>query len=268
MLDGRFRLDRVASTGGMGTVFEGRDLASDRSVAIKVAPAHDEVRNARLVREAEALAALEHPNIVHAYHTGRTPAGAVYLAMAWIDGCDLQHRLLDGALSIAETLALGRCIASALGASHAAGILHRDVKPSNVVLRGGRPECAVLVDFGLAHLPALTSMTEVGAVLGTMGYMAPEQVLGYRDLDARVDVFALGCVLFHALTNESPFVSTNALAAVASVLFDAPRRLADVRPDVPPALDALVAEMLARDPAQRPADGAAVLERLRALHAD
>jgi len=264
-LGDRFRLIRSVTTGGMGTIYEAHDLATGERVAVKIAPGHDEVRNARLEREAHALAALDDPRIVPFLQLGRTPGGATYMAIPWIEGHDLQRHLERGPMSLADALAVGERVAGALGAAHAKGILHRDVKPSNVVLREGRPDRAVLIDFGLASMPEVNTLTEAGSVLGTMGYIAPEQVLGYRDLDARIDVFSLGCVLFLCLTGKPPFSMANTMAAIASVLFESPARLRSLQPEAPEALDALLCEMMARAPADRPADGAAVLARLQSL---
>ena len=265
-LDHRFRLIRSVTTGGMGTIYEATDLTTGQRVAVKIAPGHDEVRNARLEREAQALAALDDEHIVAFLQLGRTPGGATYMVIPWIEGHDLQQHLEGGVMSLEDTLAVGERVAAALAASHAKGILHRDVKPSNIVLREGRPERAVLIDFGLASMPELNTLTEAGSVLGTMGFIAPEQVLGYRDLDARIDVFSLGCVLFQCLTGAAPFSMANTLAAIASVLFETPTRLRALRPELPQALDDLLFAMMARAPADRPSDGADALARLRALH--
>jgi DNA-binding response OmpR family regulator len=262
-LDGRFRLDRRASAGGMGTIYEGTDLTDNARVAVKIAPCQDETRSARLLREADALAALHDPTIVPFRHRGRTAEGAIYLVMDWLEGRDLHQRLAESLLSLHDTLSVGRRAATALASAHRVGIVHRDVKPSNIFLRDDRPERAVLIDFGLASMPDATPLTQAGMVLGTLGYIAPEQVLRHDASDARTDVFSLGCVLFQCLTGKVPFAAPNTLAAIASVLLDDIPHVRGLAPHMLESLDALLFEMMARDPARRPADGAAVLHRLR-----
>lgn len=261
-LDQRYRLVRRVAAGGMGTVYEGTDLNNGERVAVKVASVRDEGCGARLEREAQALAALADPRIVAFHHHGRTVEGSIYLVMEWLVGTDLQHRLAEGPLSPAETLALGRRIAGGLGAAHRLGILHRDVKPSNVFLRDGDPARAVLIDFGIAYIPDATPLTHTGTLLGSLGYLAPEQVFRNEAVDPRADVFSLGCVLFHALTGRGPFAATNTMAALASVLLDSPARVETLRPEAPLALCDLIHEMIDRAPDHRPDDGDAVLARL------
>ncbi len=264
-LDGRFRLDRRASAGGMGTIFQGTDLTDNTRVAVKIATRQDETRGARLMREADALAALHDPTIVPFRHRGRTADGALYLVMDWLEGRDLHQRLAAGLLSLNDTLTVGGRAATALASAHRLGIVHRDVKPSNIFLRDDRPERAVLIDFGLASMPHAAPLTQAGMVLGTLGYIAPEQVLRHDASDARTDVFSLGCVLFQCLTGKVPFAAPNTLAALASVLLDETPRLRALAPQMPASLDALLCEMMTRDPGRRPHDGAAVVSRLREI---
>ena len=261
------RVVRRAARGGMGTVYEGVDLSDGSRVAVKAAPFHDEMREARLLRESEALAALDIPEIVALHRTIVTADRTLFIIMDWLDGEDLGVRLSRGTLDVREVFAMGCCVATALGAAHAVGILHRDVKPSNIFLRDGRADRAVLIDFGLARIPEAVPLTVLGGIIGTPGFLAPEQLLGSAEITARVDVFALGCTLFEALTGRAPFAGDNAMAALANVLLRVAPLASSQRPDIPPALDALVAEMLARDPLQRPLDGTAVVERLRAIGA-
>lgn len=261
-LDQRFRLLRRVAAGGMGTIFEGTDLTNGERVAVKVASVRDEGSGARLEREAQVLAALEDPRIVGFHHFGRTVEGSIYLVMEWLIGEDLQRRLRRGRLSPAEVLALGRRIAGGLGAAHAQGILHRDVKPSNIFLRDADPSRAVLIDFGIAYIPDAPPLTHTGTLLGSLGYLAPEQVFRNEAVDPRADVFSLGCVLFHALTGRGPFTTTNTMAALASVLLDTPPRVESLCPEAPLALCDLVHAMIERAPDQRPEDGNAVLARL------
>ncbi len=182
--------------------------------------------------------------------------------MEWLDGEDLASRLVRGALSVDDALSIGSRISTALGHAHALGIVHRDVKPSNVFLPDGCANRATLVDFGIARLLAPGyAKTQTGLVLGTIGYMAPEQARGDEDLDARVDVFSLGCVLYECLAGRPAFDGQHAVAVLAKILLEDPPRL---ERDLKPWLADLVFEMLAKDPRSRPHDGAAVSAVLKA----
>ncbi len=266
---GRFRVEGVAGSGGMGVVYRCHDTATTRTVALKVllldAPAH----LTRFTREAELLLAISHPAVVGYVAHGRTDEGQHYLAMEWLQGVDLCTRLeAEGALSIDGTLALGARVAGALGAAHAHGVVHRDLKPSNLLLPGGDLAQAKLLDFGVARQWQARGPTVAGAVLGTPSYMAPEQARGAADVDARADVFSLGCVLFECLTGQPPFVGDHPIAVLSKVLFDEAPRVSERRHDVPAALDELVARMLSKSPAERPADGAAVAAALAQITFD
>ncbi len=264
-LETHVRVLRCVAQGGMGSVYEGIDLATGSRVAVKTAHFHDDMGKARLVRESEALAALVTPEIVGLRGTVIAPDRTLFVVMDWLDGDDLYARLHRGTLGVEEVLAMGRCIATALAAAHSAGILHRDVKPTNIFLRDGRADRAVLIDFGLARMPEATPISVVGAILGTPGYLAPEQLLGGSDIDARVDVFALGCTLFEALTGRSPFAGATTMLVLANVLFQVAPLARSFRPEVPLALEGLLAEMVSNDPSLRPANGSVVLERLREI---
>lgn len=262
---GRFRLDRVLGVGGMATVYAATDLASGRTVAIKVALDEDGTKNARLSREAHVLEALDDPHIVPLVTYGRAGERLTFIAMEWIDGPSLATYLTWQRPALVDVLQISERIALALAAAHAHGILHRDVKPSNVVLRDAEPTRAMLLDFGLATLPSASPLTAEGALLGTLGYMSPEQILGRAQLDARTDLFSLGCVIYEMITGVTPFSTDSSIAAVSSVLFDVAPSLQLLAPEVPDALDALVSSMLARQPHDRPESAAAVADALRAL---
>jgi tetratricopeptide (TPR) repeat protein len=263
----RFEIDRHVGSGGMGVVYRALDRKTAGVAAVKLVRAGDAQVTARFEREARALAELAHPNIVQYIAHGETPDGSLYLAMEWLDGEDLATRLQVARLSIADTIALIEQAAAALGAAHARGIVHRDVKPSNLFLVEWRPERAKLLDFGVARLGDMTSLTRTGALIGTPQYMAPEQVTG-REIDARTDVFALGAVMFHALTGRPPFPARSLPELVAQLIApdEAPRAKALVR-DVPAALDELTARMLAKDPARRVANATAVAIALGEIRA-
>jgi serine/threonine protein kinase len=196
---------------------------------------------------------------------GVTSAGELFLAMEWIDGEVLKTRLQRGSLTVTEAVTLATRVAEALGAAHARGVVHRDLKPSNLILPGGRVDLVKLLDFGIAQRDGKTQLTQTGAMLGTPGYMAPEQARPSGQIDARADVFALGCVLFECLTGVAPFEGNTTAAILAKILFGTAPRVSELWPEVPESLDALVAQMLSKEPALRPGDGANLAAALAAL---
>lgn len=262
----RFEIVRLAGTGGMGAVYQATDRLGGHSVALKVLQAEGDTDAERFAREAKLLARLEHPAIVQYVDHGITATGARFMAMEWLEGEDLSQRFKSRGLSIDESLALIKRVAGALSAAHDQGIIHRDIKPSNLFLVAGEPSRVKVLDFGIAR-PTLASqaMTRTGALVGTLSYMSPEQARGDRALDSRLDVFALGTVLYECLTGEQAFAGTQAVGVLAKILFNEIPRVRDVRPDMPRTLDGLVARMMAKDPGQRPANGAAVIAALDAL---
>jgi eukaryotic-like serine/threonine-protein kinase len=261
----RFELLSLAGKGGMGEVWRAVDRQTGSAVALKLLRA-DVADAPRFLREARLLSGLVDPAIVGHVAHGTAASGELFLAMEWIEGADLADRLARGPLTPAESLAVTSRVARALATAHAAGIVHRDVKPNNVMLALGQPDAARLVDFGIArHAGAHNRLTHTGAIIGTPQYMAPEQARGLRDVDARVDVYALGCVLFECLTGSPPFIGETPVAVLARVLLEEPPRLWERWPGAPAALEALVARLLAKEPQQRPKDGAAVLALLENL---
>ncbi|WP_437486645.1 protein kinase [Sorangium sp. So ce1014] len=264
VIDGRFEVEALAGAGGMGTVYRARDRASGATVALKLLREADAQAAARFAHEARVLSGLEHPHIVRYVTHGTTPPGEPFLVMEWLAGETLSERLSRGALRLEEGLALARAVAEALGTAHARGIVHRDIKPSNLFLVEGSIEHVKVLDFGIARQHATaTRLTQTGSVLGTPGYMAPEQARGdLALLDARADVFSLGCVLFECLTGLPAFCGQHAMALLAKLLMEEPPRARELRPELPAALDDLVARMLAKEPAARPADGAAAARLL------
>jgi tRNA A-37 threonylcarbamoyl transferase component Bud32/tetratricopeptide (TPR) repeat protein len=263
---GRFEVEALADWGGMGAVYRARDRHTGAEVALKLLL--DESSEERFAREARVLADLRHPGIVQYVAHGKSDVGALYLAMEWLDGVDLRSRLSTGPLSLRESLALMGAVAEALTAAHARGIVHRDINPRNLFLVGGEPRSVRILDFGIARpMRATFGMTMPGMYLGTPGYMAPEQARGNEEVDARADVFALGCVLYECLTGRAAFVADNLMALLGKVLFEEAPRLR-ARGDFPAALDDLVAQMMAKDPARRPEDAAAVGAAIAELAAE
>ncbi len=250
----RFEIERSAGAGGMGAVYRARDLRDGGAVALKLLlRGGGEAEGLRFEREARLLALLEHPGIVRCVDHGRTAEGVPWLAMEWLDGEDLETRLLRGRLSVEETVTLGGRVAEALAAAHARGVVHRDVKPSNLFLPGGAIEGVKVIDFGIARASAERRATLSGVAVGTPSYMAPEQARGAHGVDLRADVFSLGCVLFECLAGRPPFEGQHAMAVLAKLLFEEVPPLRDLAPGVPPALAALVGRMLAKAPEDRPA---------------
>jgi tetratricopeptide (TPR) repeat protein len=267
LIGGRFELVSRTGTGGMGTVWRARDRLTQGDAAVKVLEALDPGLVARFVRESRVLSELRHPGVVRHLDHGVLPGGGRYLAMEWLHGEDLAARLHAGPLSVRDALTLGRAVAEAMGSAHARGVIHRDLKPSNIFLVQRSVEHVKVLDFGIAASARLATaaLTRTGVALGTPGYMPPEQARGERDIDARADVYGLGCVLYQAISGHAPFAAANLMAAlVKSVLEDTPH-LSAVFPEVPPEVDALVHRLMAKDPALRPTDGRAVVELIDAL---
>ena len=261
----RFELQELAGAGGMGQVFRALDRASGSVVAVKTLREDRSGDRARFDREARALAGLRHPGIVQYLAHGLTADAKPFLAMEWVEGEGLHRRLARGRLSIHQSVTLGTRIAEALAHAHARGIVHRDLKPGNIALFHDDPAQVKVLDFGLAWLGDESRLTQSGLLVGTPGYMSPEQARCATALDARTDVFALGCVLFECVTGARAFDGEHLMAVLAKLLFEEPPRMSRLRPDVPAALDRLVGGMLAKDPLARPADGASVAGALANL---
>jgi serine/threonine protein kinase len=260
-----FEILGEAGAGGMGYVYEAIDRDSGGRVALKViAKLPSPSDRARFNAEAEVLERLAHPAIVNYVRHGVTARGEPYLAMEWLVGESLSVRLQRGPLSLAETVMLGERIADALAHAHAAGIVHRDLKPSNIFLVDGKVEQAHLIDFGVAKV-ANQDLTQTGQMVGTPGYMAPEQVRGEKTVDRRADLFALGCVLYRALTGRAPFEGVEIMEILARLLLEQPPALEELVPDVPPRLVHLLGSMMAKDPARRLGDAKLASSELRAI---
>jgi YVTN family beta-propeller protein len=247
------RILGIAGRGGMGVVYRALQLDLDRPVALKlIAPqlAEDPDFRERFVRESRAAASIDHPNVIPIYYTGESDEGALYIAMRYVEGSDLRtlvraEQRLDPARAAYIVSQVGR----ALDAAHARGIVHRDVKPANVLL--GPNDHAYLTDFGLTkRVTSHTGSTRDGGWVGTLGYVAPEQIRGER-LDARADVYALGCVLYHSLAGVPPYQRESDEATLWAHLNDDPPTLHDRAPNVPASFDAVLARAMAKDPDDR-----------------
>lgn len=263
---GPYRLVDRLGHGAMAQVYRG--LAPDgREVAVKLLHPHltgDEGFLARFHREAEAAGRLDHPHIVKILDYGRE-GDLHYLVMELVDGPSLQAMLRDRThpLTPAEAVALIAPLADALDYAHRQGVIHRDVKPSNILLRGGRLDDPVLTDFGVARMVEATVATQAGALLGTPAYMAPEQGEG-KPGDERSDIYALGVILYELLTGQPPFQADSPYAVILRHIHTPPPPPRSLRPDLPPALEAVVLRALEKDPAARYPSAAAFAAALTA----
>lgn len=250
----------------MGTVCKAYDRATGEVVGLKVLRTRPGADVQRFRREAQLLSKLSHPAIVRHLTHGTSPKGSFYLVMEWLDGEDLATRLAREGLSVRDSIALVRRAAAALTVAHNQGIIHRDIKPGNLFLVDGEPRQVKVLDFGIAR-PTLATrgVTRTGAMVGTLGYIAPEQACGERELDSRVDVFSLGCVLFECLTGEAAFKGARAVAVLAKILFGETPHVREIRQDLPSRVDEAVAGLMAKDREARPRDAAVVVEILDRL---
>ncbi|HJR34475.1 MAG TPA: protein kinase [Gemmatimonadales bacterium] len=250
----RYRIQRELGQGGMATVYLAHDLRHDRKVALKVLrPELSAILGAnRFLAEIKTTANLQHPHILSLFDSGEAD-GLVYYVMPFVEGESLRDRLnREHQLPVDEAVRIAREVADALGYAHAAGIIHRDIKPENILLHGGH---AMVADFGIALAASRTEggsrMTETGMSLGTPFYMAPEQAMGEREITAKADIYALGCVLYEMLTAEPPFTGATPQAIVARVMTEEPRPLTLQRRTIPPHVEAAVMTALSKLPADR-----------------
>ncbi|MGB8349715.1 MAG: serine/threonine-protein kinase, partial [Gaiella sp.] len=263
-----YQVGALAGRGGMGEVYRALDLRLERPVALKLLSerlSDDEGFRDRLLRESRLAASLDHPNVVPIYEAGEAD-GRLFIAMRYVDGTDLKALLRrEGALAPERAVAIAAQIADALDAAHGKGLVHRDVKPSNILLdqQGGR-EHAYLADFGLTQSVSDAGPTD-GQLMGTVDYVAPEQIRG-EQVDGRADVYALGCLLFETLTGTLPFSGASDVAVVYAHLEQEPPRASERRPGIPPALDDVLARAMAKDLGDRqPSCRALVIETRTAL---
>ncbi len=267
-LAGQYRIERELGGGGMSQVFLAEETALGRRVVLKVLPPEmaEVLTPERFEREVRVAARLQHPHIVPLFTAG-SAAGLLYYTMPFVEGDSLRGRLArDGALPIAEAARLFRDVASALAGAHAHGVVHRDIKPDNILISQGH---GVVTDFGIAKAVSDAgqgaSITGTGMVIGTPAYMAPEQASADPRVDHRADLYALGAVAYEMLSGEPPFVGATAQAVIAAHVTRAPRTLTDLRESVPPPLAALVMRLLEKQPADRPQSAAEVVGALDAV---
>ena len=245
----RYRVLETIGRGGLGTVYKALDMRFNRVVAVKVLHhSSNAASKEQLGLEADALARLSHPNIVQVYEVGETQ-DLVYLVEDYIEGPTLSQLLVDGKpLDWVYTVELIRRVGTALAHAHHDGIIHRDVKPTNIIISNeGR---VLLLDFGLAISPGAPTLTRIGTVVGTSAYMSPEQVLG-KPVDARSDLFSLGVVFYELLTGRRPFSADSVSESIRNVIEKTPVRPRDIEQSVPNMIDEIVLKSLAKEPDQR-----------------
>ncbi len=262
-----YEVQRRLGSGGMGVVYRARDVRLERAVALKVlSPALSGSARAkhRFVAEAKAASALDHPNVAVVYEIGETRDGQLFIAMPCYAGETLAAKIARGPLSLLEALDYAQQTAAGLDAAHRKEIVHRDVKPANlIVTEEGRLK---ILDFGLAKMAGVT-LTRRGARMGTVAYMSPEQARGDA-LDPRTDLWSLGAVLYEMVTGAAPFQGARAQAVLRAIRHEAPPPARRLRPDLPEALDRIIRKCLAKDPAERYATAAALREDLSRCQAD
>ena len=250
-----YQVETLIGRGGMGAVYRAREEGLGRKVALKViAPelAQDERFRERFLRESRIAASLDHPHVIPIYQAGEED-GLLFLAMRYVEGYDLAKLVAEeGALEPRRALELLGQIAEALDAAHEKGLVHRDVKPSNVLIAeaAGREHC-YLGDFGLTkRTGSLSGVTAAGEIVGTLEYVAPEQITG-DPLDERSDVYSLGCVLYECLTGQAPFPRATDVALLWAHVHEEPTPPSKARPDLPKELDTVLARALAKEPGRR-----------------
>jgi DNA-binding beta-propeller fold protein YncE len=258
-----YRVDELIGRGGMGEVYRAWDERLERNVALKILMprlADDDAFRERLLRESRLAASLDHPNVVPVYDAGEAD-GRFFLAMRHVEGTDLRAVLRgEGALSPERAIDIAAQVAGALDAAHERGLVHRDVKPSNVLI-DERGHC-YLADFGLTQSLSSQAQAPDESLLGTLDYVAPEQIRG-SDVDGRADVYSLGCLLFECLTGEVPFARPSEVATLYAHLEDEPPRPSERRPELPVDLDDVLGRAMAKDPDERQPSCTALVEVAR-----
>jgi serine/threonine protein kinase len=264
---GPYRIERVLGRGGMGVVYLAEQRELWRKVALKLLPdelAQDADFRARFDRESRLAASIDHPNIVPLYEAGEID-GTAFLAMRFVDGVDLASRLADGPMEPPDAVGILAQVAGALDAAHERGLVHRDVKPGNVLLdRTAQGEHAYLTDFGLTKQTGTESgLTRMGSFMGTPAYMAPEQIEG-QDVDGRADQYSLACMAFECLTGQVPFRRDQEFAVAMAHVREQPPAPTGLRPELPAAVDTVFGQAMAKDREARYATCSAFVEDLRA----
>jgi serine/threonine protein kinase len=266
---GRYEIIKELGRGAMGVVYEAKDPLIDRLVAVKtihlqeMEPNQRKEYEARFYQEARAAGRMNHPNIVTIHDLGET-GGMAYIAMELLEGCELQNLLKDGQrMPVEQTLNIAIQVSTGLAYAHEHGIIHRDVKPSNImVLKNNQVKIA---DFGIAHMDTSLLSTQTGQVMGSPLYMSPEQVLN-RTVDSRSDIFSFGTLLFRMLTGKMPFTGDNAHSVMYQIVHENPQNPGSLNSEVPEMLDSIVTKCLSKEPQDRYQDAHKLADDLRACH--
>jgi tRNA A-37 threonylcarbamoyl transferase component Bud32 len=265
-----YRVVSLLGAGGMGEVYKAEDTRLKRQVALKVlTPALGEHADAkqRLIVEAQAASALDHPNICTIYEIDETAEGRVFLVMAYYEGETLGQRLARGLVPVDEAIEILIQLTRAVAAAHGAGMIHRDIKPANIFLTSRSADDVSrvkLLDFGIAKIQDQTSLTRTGSTVGTLAYMAPEHIAGHA-IDQRADIWAIGVVGYELFAGRRPFDGSNAMALMKAIVDEQPASIASLRPDAPPPLDAILQRALAKRTDDRYASARECLAALESL---
>ncbi|MBL0220881.1 MAG: serine/threonine protein kinase [Myxococcales bacterium] len=263
---GRYRIRALLGQGGMGSVYRAEHLGLGKDVALKVLGRLSHELEDRFEREARAIARLDHPGCVRVFDYGEDDRGVQFIAMELVDGPTLHAAMGGDVLSVPRALHVAKAVLSALAHAHGQGVIHRDVKPENIMFSTRSAFRVVLIDFGLASLRDAPALTGSGMAMGSPSYIAPERLLGQAH-DARSDLYAVGVVLYEMISGIRPFLGATPQEIMANVLARPPRPLRALVPDVSSALDAVIRRALAKDPARRFADAEEMLSALTDVEA-
>ena len=247
-----YRIDRLIGEGGMGVVYEATQLSLERKVALKLLSGElssDAGFRERFRHEARIQGAMDHPNIVTVHEAGESDYG-LFIAMELIRGATLKDLIVGRELDAGRTLRILTQVADALDSAHEAGLIHRDIKPHNILVRAGRRDHAFLADFGVTKVRGGTNLTKTGHFVGTVDYMAPEQIRG-EPATRETDIYALGTVLYECLSGAVPFPKDSDVAVMYAHLADPPPTITNERPELPPQLDAVISTAMSKNPADR-----------------
>ncbi len=256
-------LEKIGA-GGMGEVYLAEDAKLNRRVALKFLPVEliaDDSARSRFVREAQAVATLDHPNIVTVFEVGDADSRP-FFAMQYVEGQSLKEMITAGPLPIDEVISIASALCQGLKHAHERGIIHRDIKPANILINNdGRP---MIVDFGLADIVGDATLTQAGSTMGTLGYMSPEQIEG-KSLDARTDIFSLGVVFYEMLTGVQPFKSESQASTISAILHRSPQNISSLRGDVPAGISEVIGNAIDKDLETRYPSAAAMLVDLKRI---
>ncbi len=269
LVGGRYHLDAVLGEGGMATVFRAHHTVINRIVAVKLLHPHiakDKRIRERFAREARSAAAIAHPNVIEIYDFGDTEEGIPYLVMELLEGEPLRKLVDRGPMPLALAVDIGIQLLRGLARAHDLGVAHRDLKPENAFFqqRADGTTVAKLVDFGIAHARGDARLTDIGAIIGTPQYVAPERLKG-TESGAPADLYSFGVMLFEMVTGQLPFRADGLPGWIMMHLETPPPRPSALRPDLPPELEAIILELLAKEPKDRPVDARAVIDALERL---